>query len=97
VVALAGPCLVGIVYYEWLQFKRAEIFWGYKLSFVDVHESWRENGIGSTLVKHLNSEPWLKGRNLCLTSYTELGEARIAHVIDRELTSTDVTMQHPWH
>jgi len=96
-VALVGPCLVGIVYCEWLYFKRDEPFWGYNLSFIDVHESWREHGIGSALIKQLNSEPWLKGRNFCLTSYTLLGQERIAHVIDRELTSTEFALKQPWY
>ena len=96
-VALVGPCLVGIVYCEWLRFKREETFWGYNLSFVDVHESWRGNRISSALIAKLNNEPWLKGRHLCLTSYTELGQERIAHVISRELTSPDFSIKQPWY
>jgi GNAT superfamily N-acetyltransferase len=72
-------------------------FWGYNLSFVDVHEAWRGHGIGSSLVKHLNHEPWLKGKTLCLTSYTELGQKHLAHVIDREITSTDFLVKQPWY
>lgn len=95
--ALVGPCLVGIVYCEWLYFNRDEPFWGYNLSFVDVHQSWRGHGIGTALIKQLNSEPWLTGRNLCLTSYTLLGQERLAHVIDRELTSTEFALKRPWY
>lgn len=96
-VALVGPCLVGIAYCEWLYLKRDEDFWGYNLSFIDVHQSWREHGIGTALIKQLNSEPWLKGRNFCLTSYTLLGQERLAHVIERELTSTEFTLKQPWY
>lgn len=96
-VAMVGPCLVGIVYCEWLQFKQNETFWGYNLSFVDVHESWREQGIGSALITQLNTEPWLKGRHFCLTSYTMLGQERIAHVIERELRSQEFSIKQPWY
>lgn len=95
--AMVGPCLIGIVYCEWMLFKRDETFWGYNLSFVDVHASWRENGIASALIKRLNIEPWLAGKNLCLTSYTGLGQERIAHVVTRELTSTNYTLKQPWY
>ena len=95
--AIVRPCLVGIVYCEWSYFKRDEAFWGYNLSCVDVHQSWRGHGIGTALIKQLNSEPWLTGRNLCLTSYTLLGKERLAHVIDRELTSMKFAVTQPWY
>jgi hypothetical protein len=96
-VARVGPCMVGILYCEWLRLERDETFWGYNLSFVDVHESWRGNGIGSSLIRHLNKEPWLQGKNLCLTCYTALGQERLAHVVARELTSTEFALKQPWY
>lgn len=96
-VARVGPCMVGILYCEWLRLERDETFWGYNLSFVDVHESWRGNGIGSSLIRHLNKEAWLQGKNLCLTCYTALGQERLAHVVARELTSTEFAIKQPWY
>lgn len=97
IVARVGPCMVGILYCEWLRLPRDEPLWGYNFSFVDVHQSWRGNGIATSLVRHLNTEPWLKGKNLCLTCYTALGQERLAHVLARELTSTEFTIKQPWY
>ena len=94
--AIVRPCLVGIEHCEWVYVTRDDAFWGYNLSFVDVHQSWRGHGIGTALINQLNSKPWLTGRTLCLTSYTLLGQERLAHVIDGELTSTEFAGKQPW-
>ena len=93
---IVGPRLVGTVYCEWLYVTTDDAFWGYNLSFVDEHLSWRGHGIGTALIKQLNSEPWLTGRNICLTKYTLLGQERLTHVFDRDLTSTEFAVKQSW-
>lgn len=95
-VARIGPCVAGILYCDWKKVpSESGPFWAYHLPFVDVHESWRGRGIASALIRDLDSQEWLRGKILQLSSYTRDGYEKLRHVISRSLRAEEYIVLHP--
>ena len=92
IVAQVGPCVTGILYCEWMRMRNGDPFWGYHLAFVDIHKSWRGLGLASALFRDLDSQEWLRGKILQLSSYTREGSQHLRHVIRRELKADEYMM-----
>lgn len=94
-VARVGPCVAGILYCEWKQIGVDRKFWAYHLAFVDIHESWRDRGLSSALIRELDKQEWLRGKILQLSGYTPEGLTKLRNVISRELKAEHYMVLHP--
>lgn len=94
-VARVGPVVAGILYCEWRQIKSDCSFWAYHLAFVDVHESWRDRGISSALLRELDKQEWLRGKILQLSGYTCDGATKLRKVVSRELKAEEYMVLDP--
>jgi GNAT superfamily N-acetyltransferase len=95
-IARVGPCVVGILCCQWKQISidDKQRFWAYQLAFVDVHESWRDRGLSSALIRELDKQEWLRGKILHLSSYTPEGFRRLRKVVSRELRAEEYIVLH---
>jgi len=82
-VALHESVLCGIFLCDWG--KRPFDFWKYHTKHLDVHEDYRNLGVGTRLVKSLDQADFLESKILQIGTYTVDGENYIQKVMEREL------------
>mgnify|MGYP003998478119 FL=1 len=85
--------LAGILICQWN--KGRNDFWTYHIKFIDVHEDYKNLGVGTHLTKALDQANFLKGHILKRGISSDQGKAYIAHVMDRELKAKDYAVIPP--
>jgi GNAT superfamily N-acetyltransferase len=87
--------LAGILVCQWIKGKNP--FWTYHIKFIDVHEDYKHNGVGTHLTKALDQADFLKGHILQKGTYSHDGKKHIAHVMERELKAKDYALIPAWY
>lgn len=78
---------VGILVCQWVKFTSA--FWHYHIRYIDVNQDYKNQGIGTELVKTLDTADFLKGKILEHGFFSPEGSEFIEHVMRRELKARD--------
>jgi GNAT superfamily N-acetyltransferase len=86
VTASVDGKLAGIRVCQWTHFGR---FWSYHGRWVDVHEDYRNLGIGTGLVRAVDQADFLKDKILRIGMFSPLGGMYMKNVLQRELKALD--------
>lgn len=90
VVAKADSQAVGIIALQWVKFYMP--FWHYHIRWIDVHQDYKNQGVGTNLVRYLNKADFIKGKVLFLSMLTREGQMYIAKVMKKELLAKDYVL-----
>ena len=83
-VASISKKIIGVLKIEWGA--ETKDYWHYVLSQIDVHNDFREKGIGVRLIKELNDLDVLRYRVLRMPRvFTEMGAKYVKPVLERDL------------
>jgi hypothetical protein len=86
-VALERDEVTGLLVLPWV--REPYSFWHYRIQFIDVHDSYRNERVGTNLVKALDKSDFVKGRIVRVGGFSEDGERFIKKVIKTELHARD--------
>jgi hypothetical protein len=90
ITASVDQALVGILTCQWVKFH--EDFWHYHVRWIDVHEDYKNQRVGTNLVRALDDVEFVKGKILSLGMLSIEGTDHIARVIKRDLKARDYAL-----
>jgi len=82
--------LCGIYFLKWI--KNSENFWHYHPSYLEVHQKYKNKGLGTNLVKALDKSNFLNSKILMLGTYTYEGELYIEKIVNKELKAKNYAL-----
>jgi hypothetical protein len=87
IVATLGGEPIGITVCEWTKF--SSDYWNYHLRYIDVDETYKNQGVGTNMIRALDEADFLKGKILKTSMFSQEGHRFIRHVMQRELKAED--------
>jgi GNAT superfamily N-acetyltransferase len=90
---LAAICegeLAGMWLFRWRNFYGG--FWRYQSRFMDIKDEFRNQGIGTAMVKTLHQADFIQGRIVECGGFSDDGERYIKKVIAREMTAENYAL-----
>ncbi|MFH1589337.1 MAG: GNAT family N-acetyltransferase [archaeon] len=90
IVATKNKSVVGFLLTRWAKFYHN--YWFNQVTYIDVHKDFQNQGIGTELMKTLNSVDFAKNKILYIGMLSDDGEKYMRPVIEKELKAKDYAL-----
>ena len=90
ITASLDDSLLGMLLCQWT--KSGWDFWHYHIRFVDIHNDYKNQGIGTKLIQELDKAEFIKGKILLIGMLSEQGRDYMRNVVKRELKGKDYAL-----